>query len=755
MNPTIRSKLVVTGIFVLIVFLAVGSSIAEPDFTTECGYCHSINPAYTMSSNSTGNASVGIPFTLRIVAQKPSMGGMGDRNFWLSVQYGWADNNNFAFTPISIKDNAAGDLTSSNFIITSDFTFTPLSSGNNTIRAWCATEGGSQFIDIPINVKTVAPTIDSPPDIQVDQGNMSASVTWNPTSPYPDRYEVYDNEGLSYSGAWDGSSITFGLGSLSVGSHNLTCIVYDVGFQTVADQVDVLIVDDVLPIINHLFNSTVSEELLESLTWTPSDLNPSSFEVYREGSLIDSGVWSGGNIIVSLAGVTIGEYNYTAVVSDTSGNTARDTTFVTIIDDTGPSIDHPIDIIYSLDTTGNTIEWNATDLHPDTFTVFREHIIIQSVSWSGTPIIVSIDGLGIGIYNFTILVNDTSGNWISDQVNVTVIVPPEPTIDHPSDQNIPEGSTSNTIEWIPDDVDPSRYEIFQDGDLVKSGLWNSSAETITISIDGLSAGVYDYEIIVYDDLNNTATDLVIVTVYDNTAPIIDTPSDIIINEGTIGQFISWSPSDLNPVSYEIFVDGVLMWSGFWNSSSEAINASCNSLAIGTHVFIIYVTDVGDITVSDEVVVSVLDGTSPIVNSPSDIVYVVSTTGHNITWISSDAHPSQFNVEINGVVVLSGGWDGNPIIMNVDWLNIGTYEYTLTVIDIGGNTQSDIVIVTVTSEVTSTTTETSTTTTTTDGVTTMDEELEESTRFSLVILATGIIAGILSLGLILDRWRKKS
>ncbi len=753
MNRRTRTILTITTAFTLLLFLGVISAIAEPDYISECGDCHSINGAYTMSSNSTGEANVGIPFTLRIVAQKPSPGG---NNFYLSVQYGWADNDNFTFTPAYIKDNGAGDLTPANFIITSDFTFTPTISGMNTIRAWCSINGGSQFIDIPINVTEIAaPTIDSPPDMQVAEGNMTASVTWNPSSTQPDSYEIYNNEALFSSGSWDGSAITIGLGTLSVGNHNLTCVVYDLVGQTAVDQVDVLVVDEVLPTINHLVNSTVSEGPLASLTWTPSDNNPSSFEVYREGALIDSGVWDGNDVVVSLTGLTIGEYNFTVIVSDTSGNSAQDTTFVTIIDDTEPSIDNPIDIEYSLGSTGNSIVWNVSDTNPDSFTIYKNEVIIRTGSWTGAPIVESIDGLAIGVYNFTVLVNDTSGNWISDEVDVSVIFPPEPTIDHPSDQIIAEGSSPNIIDWNADDVDPSRYEIFRDSILVKSGLWNSSSETISISVDGLSVGEYVYEIIVYDVADHTASDSVMITVYDGLSPTIDEPSDIVIDEGDIGQIVTWSPSDLNPVSYDIFVDGVLMRTGLWNSSSEAIIVSCDGLAYGIHVFTIFVTDVGDNSISDDVVVTVLDGTTPFVDSPSDIIYQISTTGHNITWTPTDAHPVEFSVRINGVVTLSGGWDGQPIFINVDWLSVGSYEYTLTVIDIGGNSDSDVVIVTVTlDDPSATTTETTTTTTTTDDggseSPVNDKALRDAATFSMVMLSMGIIVGILGLGLILDR-----
>jgi hypothetical protein len=53
---------------------------------------------------------------------------------------------------------------------------------------------------------------------------------------------------------------------------------------------------------------------------------------------------------------------------------------------------------------------------------------------------------------------------------------------------------------------------------VKSGLWNSSSETISISVTGLSVGQYNFTIIVYDVGGNTVSDIVWVTVSDATPP---------------------------------------------------------------------------------------------------------------------------------------------------------------------------------------------------------------------------------------------
>ncbi|TFG26555.1 hypothetical protein EU528_14185, partial [Candidatus Thorarchaeota archaeon] len=242
MRQALRSKLIILGILTLIVFIGVISTFAEPDFTTECGDCHEQHPisaALTRSSNATGtvNVTVGSSFTLRIEAEK----GVGGTNFWLSVQAGWADNDNFTFTPDSIRDGSVGDLTIANFIVTHDFTFTAIVSGNQTIRAWCATYSASQFIDIPINVTDVpdvtAPTIDSPVDIPYVIPTTGHNINWTPYDENPSHFRVLVNGSVILSGGWNGQSIIVNVDFLSPGTYEYTLIVFDASNNNASDIV--------------------------------------------------------------------------------------------------------------------------------------------------------------------------------------------------------------------------------------------------------------------------------------------------------------------------------------------------------------------------------------------------------------------------------------------------------------------------------------------------------------------------------------
>jgi parallel beta-helix repeat protein len=87
-----------------------------------------------------------------------------------------------------------------------------------------------------------------------------------------------------------------------------------------------------------------------------------------------------------------------------------------------------------------------------------------------------------------------------------------PILDHPSDIEYVEGETGYKIEWSPNADNPKNYTIYQNGATIKSGFWNSSSEKISISIDGLSTGIYNYTIEVFNEAENYATDTVYVTV---------------------------------------------------------------------------------------------------------------------------------------------------------------------------------------------------------------------------------------------------
>jgi hypothetical protein len=92
---------------------------------------------------------------------------------------------------------------------------------------------------------------------------------------------------------------------------------------------------------------------------------------------------------------------------------------------------------------------------------------------------------------------------------------------------------------------------------------------------------------------------------DKTAPVLNHPDDIHYFEGSSsGETITWAPSDDYPLSYEVLVDGVVLMSGDWNSSSESIAVPVWGLDAGEYNYTIEVSDFAGNTAVDTVVVTV-------------------------------------------------------------------------------------------------------------------------------------------------------
>ncbi len=274
------------------------------------------------------------------------------------------------------------------------------------------------------------------------------------------------------------------------------------------------------------------------------------------------------------------------------------------VDVVPPNIDHPADIIYTVGTTGHNITWHISDKHPAYYQFYLDDMLKQYVSWDNGSLSMNVDGLDVGTHNATLVVYDGAGNHVNDTVYVIVILSDEytPVVDHPADVVYEEGSTGHGITWSPYDDHPARYEIFRNGTLIDSGTWNN--ESISISVDGLSAGTYNFTLIVFDLVGNHVSDTVFVTVTpDNIAPSIDHPADIVYVEGTTGRSITWNPSDAHPASYEIYRNGTLVDSGTWNN--EAISIAVGGLSVGTYNFTLVVQDVAGNHASDTVLVIVI------------------------------------------------------------------------------------------------------------------------------------------------------
>jgi parallel beta-helix repeat protein len=301
------------------------------------------------------------------------------------------------------------------------------------------------------------------------------------------------------------------------------------------------------------------------ITWNPIDRSPEHYEITLDGTVIESGPWTGGDIFIDLdsLSLTAGTYIFACIVYDSSNNQASDTVVVTVTtstpDTTAPTINDHSNISFEVESIGHSITWIPDDLYPSTYEITLDGTEIESGTWTGGNIILDLDSLGLteGIYYFICYVYDISNNQASDTVVVTVTaLTPDttaPTInDHP-DLSFDEGTTGHNITWTPFDFYPSSYNVTMDGNVIASGSW--TVENIVIDLDTLSltSGTYTFVCNVNDASNNHASDIVTVTI--TTSSATSSPSSTTSSPSSITSSISSTKSSSSGSSpgFEFFL----------------------------------------------------------------------------------------------------------------------------------------------------------------------------------------------------------
>ncbi|TXT55664.1 MAG: hypothetical protein BAJATHORv1_30044 [Candidatus Thorarchaeota archaeon] len=281
---------------------------------------------------------------------------------------------------------------------------------------------------------------------------------------------------------------------------------------------------------------------------------------------------------------------------------------------------------------------------------------------------------------------------------------------------IEAGTIGNVISWTFLEDNPSNYELFINDNLETSGSWDGSE--LVFSVDGLQLGSYEYQIVVYDSFSRFTSHSIEVHVLDTTGPEVTSISSMSIELGSSGNELTWQASDLYPDSYSIYINGTISELISW--SGNDITLPMDDLSLGVYNYTLIFRDTSGNTGNSSTIVTIVDTINPEISQPSDIEFIVGTLGESITWTVTEANPASYVVYLDDTVLVSSEF-GEPdnqdqigIAISLNGLDIGVYNYTIVVVDEGGNAISDTVMVYVIADTTSTTTNDTTTTTTNPG-----------------------------------------
>jgi len=196
-----------------------------------------------------------------------------------------------------------------------------------------------------------------------------------------------------------------------------------------------------------------------------------------------------------------------------------------------PKVNSPDDILYEEGLSGYSIEWNLEGLFPKLYNITKDGLLIREGTWNSSSeiILVDVDGLTPELYNYTLTLTSMFNLTTVDSVLVDVEPAQSPTINSPENIIYTVGDSGNEIQWVPSDLSLHSYEIIIDGVLTASHNWIDEEDTtVTVDVDGLAVGVYNYTIVVYDALSLDVVDTVMVEVIEapepTTTPSTTTPT---------------------------------------------------------------------------------------------------------------------------------------------------------------------------------------------------------------------------------------
>ncbi len=273
------------------------------------------------------------------------------------------------------------------------------------------------------------------------------------------------------------------------------------------------------------------------------------------------------------------------------------------------------------DLDGDTLEVTATSNGPangnvninanDTITY------VPDSNWNGTD-------------TFEYSISDGNGGTASAIVTVTVNdVNDDPIANAGTPQTVTSGIPINLDGSNSTDIDGTISTYTWSDDI---SPWTGSGATLTISGGLLAVGTHNITLEITDNDGGTATDSVIITVTAagiNIPPTANAGVDQSINDG--------DPVTLNGSGNDI--DGSIV-SYSWSNGINTQNQTINGLAVGSHTFILTVTDDAGAIGTDAVVITVTSGNTPPIANDKNYTTAFETafSGNVLTDAPADSDP---------------------------------------------------------------------------------------------------------------------
>ena len=525
----------------------------------------------------------------------------------------------------------------------------------------------------------------------ISEGSNGNFINFTAHDRHPGTYLLFRNDSIVDIGSWsDNTQVTFSIDGLSAGDYIFTYEIYDASGNINETTALIEVVDTTPPEISTSDNITAYEGFSNpDIQITAQDSHAYSYIILQNDTTqVFDALWTNfNNITFSINGLNRGNYNFTVIVYDTSLNYETTTIWVHVIDVTPPSIvDRSGNVTYGQGINGNIIWWDLYDLHPASYILYKDGLILSIGNWTLDTLIFDVDGLIAGDYNYTIVVSDASNNVIQNMVLVDVIAEMDPPVilTYPNATHFYEGTFGHKLKWKAFDEYPSIYRIYINGTLMWADSWRNY-QSIQYNLDSLEFGVYNVTIVFQDISQNQIQQSVMVSVSDNIAPeFIQCPSARSIIVGSVNNVISLNAYDKHPNDVQIYRNQSLIYDGFW-SDNEPIIINLDGLSLGNYTYVVTLSDTSGNQISSEIIVEVRFIGTQIQNINYDSEIYEGYSGHlSGMWLDENGTAISFGyigaqlTDTTGTIIkkFSSLVAFGKFDLSIDYSGIKTGEYSL-------------------------------------------------------------------------------
>src|SRR6185312_1373054 len=470
---------------------------------------------------------------------------------------------------------------------------------------------------------------------------------------------------------------------------------------------------------NQLPKSNAGSDQIITLPTNTANLSGSGSVI---GGTIQSYNWtktsgpSGGTITsansqsTSITNLSQGLYVYQLKVTDNNGATATSSVQITV----NPAKQNSLPVAsagtnqtITLPANTATLNGSATDSDGTISTYLWSKMNGPSGGTIGSPYSANtgISNVQQGDYTFQLKVTDNAGGIGTDTVHITVkaAANQSPIADAGIDQNIILPINIVSLSGKGTDADGS-IASYSWTKISGNSCTISNPNSSNTSVNGLTAGTYQFQLTVTDNLGATGTDTVLVSVKAG-ANIIPTAS------AGADQTITLPTNSINLTGSGNDSDGTIaayLWTKISGPTATIANASSattnvTGLIQGTYQFELKVTDDKGASAKDTVQLNVnaANNIAPTANAGADqIIYLPE----NSVTLAGSGNDSDGTIASYSWTKTSGATatiaNATSATTTINGLTAGDYTFNLNVTDNQGATGSDTVHVTVKNDTTS-------------------------------------------------------